>query len=70
MWAAVFGLRAVVQGYLYVHGHVHWLAPVRLGMGLPLWGLAVAGTLFVIEGHRQPLDDGQSTAGSGEAPAS
>lgn len=70
MWAAVFGLRAIVQGYLYVHGHVHWLAPVRLGMGLPLWGLAVAGTLFVIEGHHQPLDDAQPPAASGEAPAS
>ena len=70
MWAAVFGLRAVVQGYLYVHGHVHWLAPVRLGMGLPLWGLAVAGTLFVIEGHHRPVEDAQSPAGSGEAPAS
>jgi hypothetical protein len=69
MWAAVFALRAIVQGYLYVHGHVHWLAPVRLGMGLPLWGLAVAGTLFVIEGHHQPRDD-QPASGSGEAPAS
>ena len=70
MWAAVFALRAIVQGYLYVHGHVHWLAPVRLGMGLPLWGLAVAGTLFVIEGHHQPRDDDQPTPGSAEAPAS
>jgi hypothetical protein len=70
MWAAVFALRAIVQGYLYVHGHVHWLAPVRLGMGLPLWGLAVAGTLFVIEGHHQPRDGDQPPSGSGEAPAS
>lgn len=70
MWAAVFGLRAIVQGYLYIHGHVHWLAPVRLGMGLPLWGLAVAGTLFVIEGHHQPVDESQSPVGNGEAPAS
>lgn len=70
MWAAVFGLRAIVQGYLYVHGHVHWLAPVRLGMGLPLWGLAVAGTLFVLEGHHQPADQVQPVPGSGELPAS
>jgi hypothetical protein len=56
MWAAVFSLRAIVQGYLYVHGHVHWLAPVRLGMGLPLWALAVAGTLFVLEGHHRPTE--------------
>src|SRR3954464_2525433 len=76
MWAVVFGLRAIIQGYLYVHGHVHWLAPVRLGMGLPLWALALAGTLFVLEGHHQPvepvepLEPGQPTPGSGEAPAS
>jgi hypothetical protein len=70
MWAAVFALRAIVQGYLYVHGHVHWLAPVRLGMGLPLWALAVAGTLFVLEGHHQPPETDQPTPGSGEAPAS
>jgi len=70
MWAVVFGLRAIIQGYLYVHGHVHWLAPVRLGMGLPLWALAVAGTFFVLEGHHQPVEPDHPTSGSGEAPAS
>ena len=70
MWAAVFTLRAIVQGFLYIHGHVHWLAPVRLGMGLPLWALAVAGTLFVLEGHHRPPETDQLTPGSGEAPAS
>jgi hypothetical protein len=69
MWAAVFGLRALVQGYLYLHGHVHWLAPVRLGMGLPLWALAVAGTLFVIESHHRPVSDDQPSS-NGETPAS
>jgi hypothetical protein len=57
MWAAVFTLRACVQGYLYVHDDVGWLAPVRLGMGLPLWALAVAGTLFVLEGQRRTDDE-------------
>ena len=52
MWAAVFTVRAVVQGYLYIHDHVHWPAPVRLALGLPLWALALAGTLFVLEGRR------------------
>ena len=56
MWATVFALRASVQGYLYAHGHVHWLAPARLGLGLPLWFLAVAGTLFVLEGRRRDVD--------------
>lgn len=57
MWAAVFTVRAVVQGYLYIHGQVHWLAPARLGLGLPLWFLAIAGTLFVLEGRRRDPDD-------------
>jgi hypothetical protein len=59
MWATVFAVRASVQGYLYVHDHVHWLAPVRLVLGLPLWALALAGTLFVLEGRRiepEPVD--------------
>jgi len=56
MWATVFALRASVQGYLYAHGQVHWLAPARLGLGLPLWFLAVAGTLFVLEGRRRDVD--------------
>jgi len=57
MWAAVFSVRACVQGYLYAQGDVHWLAPARLGLGLPLWFLAVAGTLFVLEGRRRDPDD-------------
>jgi len=57
MWATVFTLRAVVQGYLYAHGDVHWLAPARLGLGLPLWFLAITGTLFVLEGRRRDPDD-------------
>jgi hypothetical protein len=62
MRAVVFDLRASVQGYLYAHNDVHWLAPVRLGMGLPLWALAVAGTLFVLEGKRQPDPNLPSTS--------
>jgi Protein of unknown function (DUF3159) len=53
LWAAVFALRASVQGYLYLHDHVHWLAPVRLAMGLPLSAVALAGTLLLLEGRRR-----------------
>jgi hypothetical protein len=52
VWAVVFTSRACVQGYLYLHNDVHWLAPVKLGMGLPLWGVAVALTLLLLEGRR------------------
>lgn len=57
MWASVFALRAIVQGYLYTHDHTSWLATARLGLGLPLWFLAVAGTLFVLEGRRIDPDE-------------
>jgi len=60
MWAAVFTVRAVVQGYLYAHGETDWLAPATFGLGLPLWFLAVAGTLFVLEGRRRDVDSDPS----------
>jgi hypothetical protein len=60
VWALVFTSRAIVQGYLYLHNDVHWLAPVKLGMGLPLWGVAVAVTLLLLEGRRlDPAPDAQ-----------
>jgi hypothetical protein len=52
LWTVVFALRAIVQGYLYAHNRVHWLAPVRLAMGLPLTAIALAGTLLLLEGWR------------------
>ena len=52
VWALVFTSRACVQGYLYLHNDVHWLAPVKLGMGLPLWGVAFAVTLLLLEGRK------------------
>jgi hypothetical protein len=59
LWGAVFTVRAVVQGYLYLHNRVHWLAPVKLGMGLPLTAVALAGTLLLLEGRRvEPAEAG------------
>ena len=54
LWALVFAARASVQGYLYAHDKVHWLAPVKLGMGLPLWAVAITGSLLLLRGHRAP----------------
>lgn len=79
MWCTVFATRAFVQGYLYVNGGDGWLAPARLGLGLPLAALALAGTLFVLDGQRrepvpvepQPDDNGSLPASSsGRSPAS
>ena len=56
LWALVFAARAGVQGYLYLHDKVHWLAPVKLGMGLPLWAAAITGSLLLLQGHRATTD--------------
>jgi hypothetical protein len=63
LWATVFVLRASVQGYLYLNNRVHWLAPVKLGMGLPLTAIALAGTLLLLEGRRREpaAEEGVST---------
>jgi len=53
LWALIFTSRACVQGYLYLHDDVHWLAPVKLGMGLPLFVLAITGTLLLLEGRKR-----------------
>jgi hypothetical protein len=57
IWMLVFAARAGVQGYLYLHNKVHWLAPVKLGMGLPLWALAITGSLLLLKGHRTPAPE-------------
>src|SRR6059058_3605541 len=65
VWALVFTSRACVQGYLYLHNDVHWLAPVKLGMGLPLWGVALGVTLLLLEGRRlepEPTKSDPATA--------
>lgn len=57
IWVALFTLRACVQGYFYVHDDVHLLAPVRLAMGLPLFAVAVAATLYLLEAEREEEEE-------------
>lgn len=45
LWAAVFAVRAVVQGVLYALDRPGWLAAARLLMGWPLTVAAVGATL-------------------------
>jgi hypothetical protein len=78
VWIALFTIRASVQGYLYAHDDVNLLAPVRLGMGLPLFFLAIAGTLYLLEAEREeeeeegilPSLDVQPSGSGGEPAAS
>ncbi len=48
LWTAVFGGRFVVQHWLYDSNQTGWLAVARLGMGYPLTGLALLGTVWAV----------------------
>jgi intracellular septation protein A len=56
-WTAVFALRVVVQGLLYLAGSTGWLAVAKIGMGWPLWGIALAITLWLLRRVRQIESD-------------
>ena len=48
LWVGVFAVRALVQGWLYSRGDATALGFVNILLGLPLFGLAVAGTWLVV----------------------
>jgi len=48
LWAAVFAGRFVVQRWLYDTDQTVLLGAARLGMGLPLTGLALLGTVWAV----------------------
>ena len=47
VWTGVFALRAGIQGWLYLHSHVGWLAAARIGMGLPLFAAATGACVLL-----------------------
>lgn len=48
VWIAVFGVRFVVQGLLYLAGETGWLAAANIALGLPLFGVAVLATFAIV----------------------
>jgi hypothetical protein len=72
-WTSVFVLRVVVQGLLYLAGSTGWLAVAKIGMGWPLWGIALAITLWLLRGVRAIGPDAEAVepvlSGVLEAPA-
>jgi hypothetical protein len=66
-WTAVFALRVVVQGLLYLAGSTGWLAVAKISMGWPLWGTALAITLWLLRSVR-PVGQGND-AEAGEVGA-
>ncbi|MFL6139616.1 MAG: DUF3159 domain-containing protein [Frankiaceae bacterium] len=65
VWIAVFATRFVLQGWLYLHDHVGWLATARLAMGWPMWGLAVMASLMLL----QPTTGDDDATGQPDASA-
>ncbi|MGH3450659.1 MAG: DUF3159 domain-containing protein [Haloechinothrix sp.] len=46
--ASVFAARFVVQRWLYEEDLTGWLAVAKIGMGFPLWGLALLVTVWAV----------------------
>ncbi|MCK9878066.1 DUF3159 domain-containing protein [Frankia sp. Ag45/Mut15] len=48
VWAAVFGVRFVVQGVLYLADQDGWLAAANIALGLPLFGVALLASFAIV----------------------
>lgn len=55
VWIAVFALRYAVQQWLYGADEVGWLAVARIGMGYPLFLVAIAATVLIVGSARGGL---------------
>ncbi|SFL08996.1 Protein of unknown function [Geodermatophilus ruber] len=65
LWAAIFVLRAAVQGFLYWRNEVEWLGTASLALGLPVTAAAVLLSLWVVARlHRHRTEP----AGAGRGP--
>ena len=67
VWVAVFAVRALVQGRLYVQGDPTTLGFVNLLLGLPLFGLAVALTWLLVRRVPPARPEQQAPVASAEA---
>lgn len=60
LWAALFGLRLLVQLPLYLAGAVVALGVVKTAMGVPLFALGVWLTWLLVRRHRVPAAPAQA----------
>jgi hypothetical protein len=63
LWGLIFAVRAVVQGFLYLHDRVGWLATAKIAMGWPLFAVGIAVTYWLarraapeVEGRDSPAE--------------
>ncbi len=57
LWAAVFGAKFLVQGYLYNADETTWLAVARIAMGYPLAAVALLVTIWAVRRARRTAAD-------------
>lgn len=69
VFAALFGVRLVVQGYLWWQDDVLWLGVARFTMGLPLYLSAVALAYWMIRRAPPPRPDGVAAPSGDSGPA-
>lgn len=58
VWAALFGIRAVLQYALYLNDEVNWLGAARIAMGWPLALAAFVVTVWAVHkamAHEEPV---------------
>ncbi len=63
LWGLIFAVRAVVQGFLYLHDRVGWLATAKIAMGWPLFAVGIAATYWLAR-RAAPEVEAQAGAGS------
>jgi hypothetical protein len=47
LWGLIFAVRAAVQGVLYAHDRVGWLATAKIAMGWPLFAVGLGATYWL-----------------------
>lgn len=71
VWIAVFAIRAVVQGVLYLIDQSGWLAAANIALGLPLFGVAILASYAIVRriAPLPPAKDGPALVVEGEVVA-
>ncbi|MFD0927818.1 DUF3159 domain-containing protein [Williamsia deligens] len=65
VWAVLFGVRYLVQSFLYDSDQTGWLAAARIGMGWPLTAVAALATVLLVRWAERTTDDPDDAADPG-----
>lgn len=60
IWAVLFGVRYLVQSFLYDHDQTGALAVARIAMGWPLTAVAVVATVLLVRWAQKNEDSGET----------